>query len=67
MAVRGDDGGLLRERVIKYLRRSKSSDKFLLAPTDLDKGGRGWYDEFTAWMLCPQVSLARFEEEGWER
>ncbi|EIW52145.1 uncharacterized protein TRAVEDRAFT_75262 [Trametes versicolor FP-101664 SS1] len=65
MAVRGDDGGLIRDAVIKYMGRSKTSDKFLLAPSDLDKGLRGWHNEFTARMLCPQVSLVRFEE-GWE-
>ncbi|KAI0633697.1 hypothetical protein C8Q77DRAFT_1157869 [Trametes polyzona] len=63
-AVRGDDGGMIRDHVVPYLRMSRIKE-FLNAPTDLAKFQRGWQNYYCARMLCPQVSLPRFDAD-WE-
>ncbi|KAI0672335.1 hypothetical protein C8Q78DRAFT_1125919 [Trametes maxima] len=59
-AARGTDGGLIRDEVVRYLYYG-GLETFRDAPDGLDKFRRGWYNEYTARMLCPQNQLARFD------
>ncbi|OSD06438.1 hypothetical protein PYCCODRAFT_1464372 [Trametes coccinea BRFM310] len=60
--ARGDDGGSLRDRMIGYMSESGIED-YKNPPAVIEKFRRGWYNWYTARMLCPQAALDRFDED----